>query len=101
MQVEREQRLGEALRLQLRLVLLLVAGEVLLLDLRDARLDVLVGDGDAEVLRLLLELRLLDEVLHRLILQRLVLRRARLRERCLAGDIRALRAVMSSVNSPL
>ena len=63
----------EALLLELRLVLLLAAAEVLLLDLRDLLVDVLVGDLDAQVLRLLLELRLLDEVRHRLVLQRLVL----------------------------
>ena len=101
MQVDAEQRLGETLRLQLLLVLRLATAEVLRLDLLDARVDVLVADDDPEALRPLLELVLLDEVLHRLILERLVLRRARLRERCFPRGVRALGAVHQRVEQHL
>src|SRR4029077_12605146 len=56
------------------------------------RRNVLVGHRDLQVFRFLLELGLLHEVLHRLILKRLVLGCPRLRERCLARLVRALRA---------
>ncbi len=97
MQIDAEQRLGETLRLELLLILRLASAEVLRLDLLDARVDVLVGDDDLEALRLLLELVLLDEVLHRLILERLVGRRAGLRERRLPRGVRALGAVHQRV----
>src|SRR5581483_4217593 len=59
--------------------------------------DVLVGDLDPERVGLLLQLVLLDEVRHRLILERLVRGRAGLRERGLARRVGALRAVEEGV----
>ena len=53
--------LGEALLLQLVLVLRLVALEELLLELVEARVELLVRDGDVELLGGDLELGLLDE----------------------------------------
>ena len=52
--------LVEPLLLELLRILLLAALEVLLLELREARVDVLVLDLDVEVAGLLLELRALD-----------------------------------------
>ena len=83
--------LVEPLLLELLRILLLAALEVLLLELREARVDVLVLNLDVEVAGLLLELRALDEELHGLSAQRLVLLRARLRERTLLLRIAALR----------
>ena len=66
-----------ALLLELRLVALVAAAEVLLLDLREPVVDLLVRHVDVELLGLLLELGTLDEELHGLVLERRVLGRAR------------------------
>jgi hypothetical protein len=72
--------LGEALLLEVLRVLGLVAAEVLLRHLLEPGVDLLVADLDVELVGGLAILRLLDEVLHGLVLERLVLRRPGLRE---------------------
>src|SRR5581483_608818 len=74
-------RIRQPLLLQLRRVLLLVTAEVLLLQLREPRVHVLGGDGDAELRSLVLLLRLLDEQRDGLALDVRVGARPRLRER--------------------
>ena len=81
----------QPLILQLLLVLLRVAAEVLLLDLLEPRVDLLVGHLDVQLLGLLLELDALDEELDDLVLQRLELLRAGLRELALLGLVALLR----------
>jgi hypothetical protein len=83
--------LAEALLLQLILVLLLAAAEVLLLDLREPVVHLLVRDLDAELVGLDLELRPLDEELDGLVLEGVVLGRAALREVALLQRVALLR----------
>ena len=82
---------GEALLLELLLVALLVAGEVLLLDLLEPVLDLLVADVDVELVGLLLELRALHEELDGLVLEHVVLGGPDLREGALLGLVALLR----------
>src|SRR5204863_8628364 len=72
--------IGVALLLQLLVVALLAAAEVLRLDLVELGLDVLVGDLDAELARFRLELGVLDEHGHHLGPERRVRGRSCLRE---------------------
>ena len=76
-------RVVQVLLLQLRLVALLAAAEVLLLDLVEPALDVLVGDLDPQRLGLRLALGLLDEQRDGLAPHRREVGRALLRERAL------------------
>ena len=88
-----------ALDLELGVELRLVAGEVLLLDLVDASLDLLVRDGELALVRLLGVLGALDEKRDGLALQRLVLAGAGLRERALLGGVGLLRAIDQRVEA--
>src|SRR5581483_3254448 len=97
MEILLQRRVGEALLRERGLVCLLASLEVLLLQLLQAGRDVLGGDGDVELRRLLLELVLLHEVGDRLVLKLLVLRRPGLRKRRLPCLVRALRTVDQEV----
>ena len=77
--------------LQRRLVALLTAAVVRLLDLVDAVVDLLVADVDTHVRSLLHVLGVLKQVRHGLALQGVVLSRAGLRERLLRTLVALLR----------